>query len=79
MRNKFTPYRVTLTGFSAQPMSEYRREKYFASSYPGHKEAHTFPVGGLVIGLNLAGEPVVVPDYPAHSIVLYYFDYTLEK
>jgi len=75
----FLTYRVTLTGFSTQPMSERRCNAYFATTYPGHKAAHKFPVGGLVIGLNLYGEPIVVPDYPAHSICLPYFDYTLEK
>ena len=71
-------YRVILLGFTEKEPNKSRREKVFASAYHGWKEAFIFPIGGLVVGLNRLGEPVVIPDHPAHSIVLHFFDYVLE-
>lgn len=73
------PYRVTLLGFTSAEPNKTRLENLFRHNYDGWREAFSFPVGGTVKWLNKHGEPVVTPDYPGHALLLYYFDYVLEK
>lgn len=71
------PYRVTLLGFTNVEPNKTRLENLFKNNYTGWRESFSFPVDGTVKWLNKYGDPVVTPDFPAHALLLSFFEYEL--